>query len=466
MIQESESNKETDVNEVVISVSDVSKTYRLYSSHQDRLKEALHPFRKHYHKEFSALSSISFEIRRGESVGILGRNGAGKSTLLQLIAGVLSPTTGAIEIAGKVAALLELGAGFNPDLTGRENVILASTIQGVAETEIAERVAAVEAFADIGIFFDQPMKVYSSGMYARVAFANAIHINPDVLIVDEILGVGDAKFQEKCYNKIRCLRDAGVCILFVSHSTEVIQRNCDFAILIDGGKLLNYGPADACVAAYHDLLYGAKKVTEAISEQVLDQSFPSSPLHESGYMEDGELATFMRWNGSPQYISLPYYNSYERRIGNREAEILDFLVGVDEKFQFNVLAGSETLNIYIKVKSHQNVVISPHIGWALLSPEGIVIAGSNTVMQKTTLSAIEGGETGVYCLEMKLALCGGQYFITLGLGDYQNREWIYFDVRNSLIHLSVVDSGQASGFFQIPSSCKHIEYKENYDLSG
>lgn len=464
MTQASESNKETGMNEVVIAVSDVSKTYRLYSSHQDRLKEALHPFRKHYHKEFSALSNIGFEIRRGESVGILGRNGAGKSTLLQLIAGVLSPTTGTIEIVGTVAALLELGAGFNPDLTGRENVILASTIQGIPEAAIAERVAAVEAFADVGIFFDQPMKVYSSGMYARVAFANAIHINPDVLIVDEILGVGDAKFQEKCYNKIRSLRDAGVCILFVSHSTEIIQRNCDFAMLIEGGKLLNYGPADACVAAYHDLLYGAKKTVEAISEQVRES--PLSPPQESGYMQDDELAAFMKLNGNPHYIGQPYYNPYERRIGNHEAEIADFLVQVDDRFQFSVLTGNETLNIYIKIKPHRNIPIVPHIGWALVSPEGIVIAGSNTVMQETTLSSMEDGKIGIYKLQIKLALCGGQYFITLGLGDYQNQEWVYFDVRNSVIHLAVADSGRASGFFQIPSSCTYIENREDYDLPG
>jgi ABC-type polysaccharide/polyol phosphate transport system ATPase subunit len=249
------------MSDVVISVSGVSKTYRLYPSHQDRLKEALHPFRKRYHQEFSALCNVSFEIRRGESVGILGRNGAGKSTLLQLLAGVLSPTSGTIKVAGKVAALLELGAGFNPDLTGRENVILASTIQGIAESEIDKRVDEVEEFADVGVFFDQPMKVYSSGMYARVAFANAINVNPDVLIVDEILGVGDAKFQEKCYNKISALRDEGVCILFVSHSTEVIQRNCPNAFLLENGKVVAQGATASVVAAYHDLLYGAKRVT-------------------------------------------------------------------------------------------------------------------------------------------------------------------------------------------------------------
>lgn len=466
MILGKTSPEETPVGDVVISVSYVSKTYKLYPSHQDRLKEALHPFRKRYHEEFSALNDVSFEIHRGESVGILGRNGAGKSTLLQLIAGVINPTSGTIRVAGNVSALLELGAGFNPDLTGRENVILASTIQNIAESEIAERVAEVEAFADVGIFFNQPLKVYSSGMYARVAFANAITVNPDVLIIDEILGVGDAKFQEKCYNKIRILREAGVCILFVSHSTEVIQRNCELAILLEGGRLLKYGPADATVAAYHDLLYGAKNTTAAISEHAsLGSDVKVSPLKIETVIWSGELTTFIATTGVPHYRSSHYYNLYERRIGNREAEIVDFLVLADGKSQFGILTGNEKLNIYIKVKFSGNVDV-PQIGWALATTEGLVIAGSNTVMQKSTFSSVRDGEIVIYDQEMKFALCGGQYFLTLGVGKFENQEWTYFDLRNSIIHLAVADSGRASGFFQVPSSCKELTKEADYDFSG
>lgn len=455
------SAKEKAQGDVVISVSDVSKTYRLYSSHHDRLKEALHPFRKHYHKEFPALSGVTFEIRRGESVGILGRNGAGKSTLLQMIAGVLSPTSGTIRVDGKVAALLELGAGFNLDLTGRENVVLASTIQGIPENEIAGRVAEVEAFADVGLFFDQPMKVYSSGMFARVAFGNAINVNPDVLIVDEILGVGDAKFQEKCYNKIRVLRDKGVCILFVSHSTEVIQRNCQKALLFENGRIAAQGTTDSVIAAYHDLLYGTKQATDAVLERgSLDSDVPMLSSHAQEAMPNDDLAAFQRTNGEPLCQSMHYYNPHERRIGNREAEIADFLVLSDGKSQFSVLTGNETLNIHIKVKFHRNVD-NPQIGWALVTTEGIVVAGSNTVMQKTTLSSARDGEIVIYDQEMKLALCGGQYFLNIGVGVSRGQEWTYFDVRRSTIHLDVADSGQASGFFQIPSSCKNV-----HDLLG
>lgn len=456
---ESISAKEKAQGDVVISVSDVSKTYRLYSSHQDRLKEALHPFRKRYHKEFPALSGVTFEIRRGESVGILGRNGAGKSTLLQIIAGVLSPTSGTIRVDGKVAALLELGAGFNPDITGRENVILANTIQGIPENEIAGRVAEVEAFADVGLFFDQPMKVYSSGMFARVAFANAINVNPDILIVDEILGVGDAKFQEKCYNKIKSLRDEGVCILFVSHSTEVIQRNCQKALLFEKGRISAQGTTDAVIAAYHDLLYGTKKASDILlAQNLLESNVPSSKAQTGA--RNADLAAFQEPNGEPLYLSKHYYNPHERRIGSREAEIADFLVLADGKSQFDILTGNETLSIYIKVKFHRNVE-RPQIGWALVTTEGVVIAGSSTVMQKCILSSARNGEVAIYDQELKLAICGGQYFLNIGIGEYQDQEWTYFDVRRSIIHLAVADSGRASGFFQIPSSCK-----DAHDLLG
>jgi len=446
-------SEEKKVGDVVISVSQVSKTYKLYPSHQHRLKEALHPFRKRYHEEFSALNDISFEIRRGESVGILGRNGAGKSTLLQLIAGVLSPTSGTVQVAGTISALLELGAGFNPDLTGRENVVLANTIQGADKNEIAKRVSLVEAFADVGLFFDQPMKLYSSGMFARVAFAHAINVSPDVLIVDEILGVGDAKFQEKCYNRINELRETGVSILFVSHSSDVINRNCDVAILLDQGRLIKYDLADVSIAAYHDLLYGAKTIDMVVSEQL-------PPLEQSNLKEihsDSFLASFIQDRVTTgTYKTKSYYNSNERRLGNQDAEIVDFLVSADDDFQFGVLAGDEILNVYAKVKFQRNVD-KPQIGFAIATPEGNVIAGSNTVMHGITLRTAFKGSVVIYKQVLNLGLCGGHYFLNIGVGEYLNGEWMYFDVRRAVIHLGIKDLGRGSGFFSIPYCCKEVD---------
>ena len=455
MMSENNSPKKITSQEIVVSVSNVSKTYQLYSSHQDRIKEALHPFRKRYYKEFTALDGVSFAIHKGQSVGILGRNGAGKSTLLQLIAGVINPTHGHISVVGKVVALLELGAGFNPDLTGRENVILSNTIQGIDENEIKKNVEAVEAFADVGLFFDQPLKVYSSGMYARVAFANAITVKPDVLIIDEILGVGDAKFQEKCYNKITTLRESGVCIIFVSHSTELIQRNCDLAVLLDKGELLEYGTTAKSVAAYYDLLYGAKSANSTM------QTYQSGAVEETiissfNFISE-ELTFFIESSDIKYYNMYGYYNKYERRIGNRDAEIIDFIMLADTKSKFNVLTGTEKIEIYIKVKFKRKVDL-PQFGWALVTTEGLVIAGSNTLMQKTKLSTVNNEGIYIYVNSIDLvALCGGQYFISIGVGEHKNDEWSYFDLRNSVIHIAVKDSCVASGFFEIPSAFKLLD---------
>lgn len=440
-------------NKIIVTVNNVNKTYRLYSSHLDRVREALDPFRKRYYKEFSALNDVSFDIYSGQSIGVLGRNGSGKSTLLQLIAGVIKPTSGTVNVQGKVSALLELGAGFNPDLTGRENVILSNTIQGFSDCEIKERVAEVETFADIGIFFDQPLKVYSSGMYARVAFANAINVNPDILIIDEILGVGDSKFQEKCYHKIRLLKEAGVCIIFVSHSTEVIQRNCDFALLLEDGKLLKYGETSEIVASYNNLLYGSH--IGDLSVQTYSPSIIQGAV-DCCTAEGGALSKFIGTN-EKTYYRHNYYNSYERRIGNGDAEIIDFLLLVNDKSKFDILDGNEKLKIYIKVKFNKANVL-PQLGWALVSTEGLIIAGSNTVMQKTKLPRVEDCYVFIYVKEISLtALQGGQYFLDVGVGQYENYEWTYFDLRNSMIHIEVRDSGRGSGFFCMESSCRMLE---------
>jgi lipopolysaccharide transport system ATP-binding protein len=446
-------------SDIAISVRDLTKNYRLYSSHKERLKEALHPFRKRYHEEFWALQGVSFDVFRGQNVGVIGRNGAGKSTLLQLIAGVLTPSSGKISVAGRVSALLELGAGFSPDLTGRENVILSSTIFGVPKEEIPDRVAGVEAFADVGEFFDQPMKIYSSGMYARVAFANAIHVNPDVLIVDEILGVGDAKFQEKCHSKIRSLRDQGVCILFVSHSTDVIQRNCELALLLDGGKMIRYGPADAVVAAYHDLLYGAGQ-TGSRREMEQPKEGQEAPLETRNVTQESELKEFLEGGDKAFYQRFAYYNPYERRFGNGDAKIVDFLVAADGNLHFNVLTGHEQLTVYLKVNFHRTVE-SPRIGWAIASLEALVIAGSNTVMKNITFPPAHSGETWVYGVTIEPKLCGGQYFLNVGIGDHDGENWIVLDEARSVAHFAVADLGKASGYFEAPSKFEVVRGPRN-----
>lgn len=237
--------------DIVISVRNVTKTYRLYRTHADRVKEAFHPFRKKYHRPFNALSHISFDIRRGEPLAIIGLNGSGKSTLLQIICGILKPTTGTVQVRGKLSALLELGAGFNPEFTGRQNVFINGSILGLTEDEIRSRFDRIESFADIGDFMDQPVKTYSSGMSIRLAFAVAINVDADILVVDEALAVGDIYFQHKCIHRMRELIRKGTTIVFVSHDMGAVRSLFREAILLENGVITRKGKTDAVVDAYY-----------------------------------------------------------------------------------------------------------------------------------------------------------------------------------------------------------------------
>lgn len=226
---------------ISIKVQNLTKIYHLYDKPQDRVKEAFNPFSKNYHRDFYALDNVSFEVKKGETVGIIGKNGAGKSTLLKMITGVLTPTSGSIEVNGKISSLLELGTGFNPNMTGYQNIYLNGTIMGYTKEEIDAKKDSIIEFADIGEFLYQPMKSYSSGMFARLAFSVAINVEPDILIIDEALAVGDVYFVQKCMAYLNSLKEKGTTILFVSHDTGTIKNICDKAIFIDNGKLVEYG---------------------------------------------------------------------------------------------------------------------------------------------------------------------------------------------------------------------------------
>lgn len=240
----------TTPHDISIQVKNLSKCYQIYNKPQDRLKQVISRHRKQYYREFWALRDISFTVERKETLGIIGRNGSGKSTVLQIISKILTPTTGEIEVHGRVAALLELGAGFNPEFTGRENVYLNGAILGFGRQEMEKRFAEIEAFADIGDFIDQPIKIYSSGMYVRLAFAVQACVEPDILIVDEALSVGDIFFQQKCYDKIRQTIAGGTSCLFVSHDTNAILNLCDSVILLNQGEIEFHGDPEEAVSRY------------------------------------------------------------------------------------------------------------------------------------------------------------------------------------------------------------------------
>lgn len=259
--------------EKAISVKNVSKKYRLFNSPKERIYEALHPLRKKFHKEFWALKDVTFDVAKGSTVGIVGRNGSGKSTLLQIICSVLRPTSGNVAVNGKISALLELGAGFNPELTGRQNVLLNGTMAGFSKEEMQDRMPIIERFAEIDDFIDQPVKLYSSGMFIRLAFSAAINVNPDILIVDEALAVGDAKFQYKCYAKFQEFQKLGKTILFVTHNTDAVVKHCNFSVLIENGRMIESGEPKSVTNYYLDILFTGRSIDFAPQPVQLEEAY-------------------------------------------------------------------------------------------------------------------------------------------------------------------------------------------------
>ena len=241
--------------EIVISARNLTKAYRLFGHPGDRVKQFASFGLKKYHREFTALKDVSFDIKKGETIGIIGRNGSGKSTLLQLICGILKPTSGSIEVKGRVSAMLELGAGFNPEFTGHENVYFQGALMGFTKVRMDERFDEIVAFADIGEFIDQPVRTYSSGMFLRLAFAVAAHVDPDILVVDEALAVGDSLFQKRCYARIRQMQNQGLTLILVSHDHELVRNLTSRAMLLDRGTALFWGDTREATHRYRRIMF-------------------------------------------------------------------------------------------------------------------------------------------------------------------------------------------------------------------
>lgn len=349
-------------DDVIIKIQNLSKTFKLYKSSKHRLLEALHPFRKKYHHEYHALKNVSFEIKRGESIGILGRNGAGKSTLLKLLTGVLTPTSGTIHVKGRIAALLELGSGFNPELTGIENIYFQGAIMGFKKEEMESKIKEVIEFAEIGEFIDQPVKTYSSGMFARLAFSIAINVDPDILIIDEALSVGDAIFQAKCMLKLRSMITAKkLTILFVSHSTFAVRNLCQSALLLDSGSLVSFGPASDISELYFSLSVKASQVTKSDDPTSKNQG-AKFQLSNFGRVRNGQgqFESVILTNSGGEIVNSVFYGQdvnlkfevtfnddiecvgYGFHIRNSEGiEVLYFATGADVNFLYNVKAKSK-----------------------------------------------------------------------------------------------------------------------------
>jgi lipopolysaccharide transport system ATP-binding protein len=431
-------------NEIAISVQNLSKCYQIYENPRDRLKQFVMPRirglagkpNKQYFREFWALKDISFQIKKGETVGIIGRNGSGKSTLLQMICGTLTPTSGSIETNGRIAALLELGSGFNPEFTGRENVYMNAAVLGLTADEVDARFDDIVAFADIGEFIDRPVKTYSSGMMVRLAFAVQSQIDPDILIVDEALSVGDAKFQAKCFDRLRQLKENGTSILLVTHSSEQIVTHCSNAILLNNGVQVEAGEPFRVVNRYLDLLFGKeRKVLESKSQNNSDdkRAFVTDDTAYSLSTHDDIFSTRLG------------YNPHEYRWGDGSVSILDFYLAADhEPYPSTITAGQ---NIFLAVTVHfLSDVLRPVLGITIKTKEGITVYGVNSETLEGDEFQSLGQKSSVIQAEanFKCRLAPGDYFISLGIATLEGEEVIPHDRRYDSIHFQVKPH---NGFF-------------------
>ncbi len=412
--------------DIAIKVENLSKVYKLYNAPIDRMKEALHPFKKSYHKEFYALNDLSFEIKKGETVGIIGKNGSGKSTLLKIITGVLTPTAGKVAVNGRISALLELGAGFNPEYTGMENIYFQGNLMGFEREEMEAKVQEILDFADIGDFIHQPVKNYSSGMFARLAFAVAINVEPEILIVDEALSVGDMAFQAKCFNKFKEFRDKGITILFVTHSTDLIIKYCQSAILINEGVKIKDGDCKDTVETFRKLMVNiARKNVEQEEEKQAKKE--DKPL-----VKQRNLKEQLTVNPTP----IVY--------GSMEAEIIDFGIINDKGIITNQLYHDEDYVIQMTVKFDTDV-IDPIFAYTLKSVDGLELTGTNSLNLNQVFGRIKAGEKVTVRFNQNMILNSGQYLLSLGCTKYQDGNLTVFHRLYDVVAVEVISTTSATG---------------------
>jgi lipopolysaccharide transport system ATP-binding protein len=439
--------------EIAIRVSNLSKVFQIYQRPEDRLKQFvfsfLHRFTgfksKEFYRQFCALNDINFEVKRGETVGVIGRNGAGKSTLLQIICGTLPPTSGEVEINGRVAAILELGSGFNPEFTGHQNIYMNAAILGLTTEEIDARYDEIVNFADIGDFVYQPVKMYSSGMVVRLAFAIQTQVEPDILIVDEALAVGDAKFQVKCFNRLKQLRDSGTSILLVTHSHEQIVTHCSSAMILDHGAQLMLGDPRDVVNRYLDLVFGENKKTDS-AEKIKNTSVQEavSSVFDNAYELSFNEDEFDKRNG---------YNPHEYRWGDRAATILDYYLSANGiSYPYSIATGQQ-IQLVLAIKFERSLY-QPIVGITIKSKEGVTVYGTNSLRLncETFREFVSGGSVVQVQASFECRLAPGEYFISLGVATMDGEKAIPHDRRYDSIYFKVMSNFSHFGLINLDIS--------------
>ncbi len=400
-------------SDVVISVRNISKMYRLYDRPQDRLKEQLlWRFGKHYGREFWALRDVSFELKRGERLGIIGRNGAGKSTLLQILAGILSPTLGEVEVHGRVAALLELGSGFNPEFTGRENVYMNGAVLGLSPEELEERYEAIAAFADIGDFINQPVKLYSSGMLVRLAFAVSTHVDAHILLIDEALAVGDVFFRQKCYRRLDDLHERGAAIVLVSHAMMEVEQFCQQAILLNRGEVFFHGGASEAVKRYYLIDQQDRLLGVGHSKVVSSAETASNPANHSDKF----------WPPAEIFFDI----SQVAQVANGWARCTAITICDSQRRPCHVFQQGERASFFYEFEL-QHEIDAPIGGLVIHNEKGLIVHGKNTLHYGTEVPLrVHTGSRLRFQQEVSLEIAPGEYVFevglaALGLADYERR---------------------------------------------
>lgn len=432
-------------SEIAIKVENLSKCYQIYNQPRDRLKQFVLPRLqrfagppKQYYREFWALKDLSFEVKKGETVGILGRNGSGKSTLLQMICGTLNPTSGSIQTNGRIAALLELGSGFNPEFTGRENVYMNASVLGLTKDEIDARFDGMAAFADIGEFIERPVKTYSSGMMMRLAFAVAINVSPSILIVDEALSVGDAVFQDKCFRKIRQLKSIGVTILFVTHDISTISAFCDAAMLIHQGGLVKTGNVNSVINEYKKIISNFNSLIEI--------------NNKAGGIKESSIS---REKKKHYAISKNYHRS-----GDGSAEIVDWYIISDFSDEpTHILRFEREYCVVIDLISKRNG-ISPNAGFFFSDAKGLEISGSAINHEGIFIENMSQGEKVRVVFRFLVTMRPGVYFINLGLSEVNSNGVVAYDRHYSVCEITVIGQKPVVGFMSLQPE---IEVKRIYE---
>ena len=421
-------------NDIAISVKHVDKVYKLYEKPSDRMKEAL-GLAKCKHTDHKALSDVSMEIRKGETVGIIGTNGSGKSTILKIITGVLNQTSGEVNVEGRISALLELGAGFNMEYNGIENIYLNGTMIGFSKKEIDEKLDAILEFADIGEYVYQPCKTYSSGMFVRLAFAVAINIDPEILIVDEALSVGDVFFQAKCYHKFEEFKAMGKTILFVSHDLSSIAKYCDRVVLLNKGVKLGEGSPKEMIDAYKKVLVGQYELPEPGKERLLDDEDLRRAAAKA--VDDGSSRSD---NVNPDLIEY----------GSQKAVIEEYYITDASGTRTSAIIKGSDYSIHMTVRINEDIP-GPIFAYTIKNIRGTEITGTNTMIEKSFLEPVKAGEVKKITFTQHMNLQGGEYLLSLGCTGFEEDEFTVYHRLYDVLNLTVISDKDTVGYYDSES---------------